>query len=325
MTIAASVAIATIQAGAAQAAEECLAAPSTGAPTGQHWFYRIEPDTKRHCWYLGDKAKLSSRAPASVATQPATPDTSTDNAAARPAADARAEWQRPRTLAPNDKDPRARNLNARDLAVRSERPAPVVAPVSSEPGAPVSAFTASPDPSPQVIWPSQPNALAAPAGTPQAPLAMGEASAPGTNAPWTNPPDTNAAETDAAERNAAETSKGASPEAAPTSAAVASAESEVSATGSTPSVVGLTLILLGALILLGLAGGAIYRRVAARARWRRYRSFGYKQAARERYAAPSSSDVDDNLRRMRDLLARLGHEAQSQGEEAGAELYSGQL
>ena len=33
-------------------AEDCLAAPNGTSPAGQHWYYRIDRTTRRHCWYL---------------------------------------------------------------------------------------------------------------------------------------------------------------------------------------------------------------------------------------------------------------------------------
>src|SRR5712664_2975493 len=33
-------------------ADDCLAQPNGDAPEGQHWYYRIDRGTKRHCWYL---------------------------------------------------------------------------------------------------------------------------------------------------------------------------------------------------------------------------------------------------------------------------------
>lgn len=34
-------------------ADECLARPGATAPKGSHWFYRLDRQTKRRCWYLG--------------------------------------------------------------------------------------------------------------------------------------------------------------------------------------------------------------------------------------------------------------------------------
>lgn len=42
-------------------AEDCLAAPNAASPPGQHWYYRIDRATRRHCWYL--------HAPLSIAHQ----------------------------------------------------------------------------------------------------------------------------------------------------------------------------------------------------------------------------------------------------------------
>ena len=37
----------------AHAADECLDAPNSSAPTGSHWYYRLERSTQRKCWYVG--------------------------------------------------------------------------------------------------------------------------------------------------------------------------------------------------------------------------------------------------------------------------------
>jgi hypothetical protein len=53
---------ATIPLRTVEAAEECLTGPKEGAPPGQHWYYRIERGTKRHCWYLHGETETSSHA-----------------------------------------------------------------------------------------------------------------------------------------------------------------------------------------------------------------------------------------------------------------------
>jgi hypothetical protein len=287
-TIAVSVAVATIQVGGADAAEKCLTTPEAETPTGQHWFYRIEPGTKRHCWYLGDASKASSRMPASTSARQAAPQPSptSNKALARQTADARAELQIPQTLTENDKE----------LAVPSESRTPAVAPDTSEQGAPGSASSATPDRS--LEWSPQPDGSSA--GTPPATVPMEE---------------TNAPKTDTDTR----------PETTATATAITPTGSEDSAIGTTPFLVGLTLIILGALILLGLSGSAIYRLVKGRAKRRRYRSFGHAPADGAQYATQSPLDVDDNLHQMRELLARLTHEPQPKREDAVAELYSEQL
>ena len=63
-----------VQGGSARADDACLVKPSATTPRGGHWHYRVEPGTKRHCWYLGEErgkaaletaAKPSPFAPAS--------------------------------------------------------------------------------------------------------------------------------------------------------------------------------------------------------------------------------------------------------------------
>jgi hypothetical protein len=43
------------------AADDCLTEPKGDAPQGQHWFYRIERSSKRHCWYLRSALEKTSR------------------------------------------------------------------------------------------------------------------------------------------------------------------------------------------------------------------------------------------------------------------------
>jgi hypothetical protein len=79
---------------AAQAAE-CLTEPGKDGTPGQHWYYRLERGTKRHCWYLRDQdGKAAQTAPSDnqAQTAAATPQTS-DNA--RSIEDARAEYPMP--------------------------------------------------------------------------------------------------------------------------------------------------------------------------------------------------------------------------------------
>lgn len=58
----------TVQ-GSARADDACLAKPGATTPRGGHWHYRVEPGTKRHCWYLGEqrgKAALETAAKPSL-------------------------------------------------------------------------------------------------------------------------------------------------------------------------------------------------------------------------------------------------------------------
>jgi hypothetical protein len=43
------------------ASDDCLTQPTGDTPQGQHWFYRVERGSKRHCWYLRAEAGTSSR------------------------------------------------------------------------------------------------------------------------------------------------------------------------------------------------------------------------------------------------------------------------
>ena len=48
--------------GAVPAADDCLSKPKGLAPEGSHWYYRIDRTSKRHCWYLGDQREKLSHA-----------------------------------------------------------------------------------------------------------------------------------------------------------------------------------------------------------------------------------------------------------------------
>jgi hypothetical protein len=49
-------------AGAAPAADTCLAGPNGTAPEGRHWFYRVDRAKHRNCWYLGAQGTKVRRA-----------------------------------------------------------------------------------------------------------------------------------------------------------------------------------------------------------------------------------------------------------------------
>src|ERR1700741_4654865 len=51
-------------------AAECLTEPGKDGTAGQHWYYRIEHGSKRHCWYLrGQDGKAAQTAPADDSEQ----------------------------------------------------------------------------------------------------------------------------------------------------------------------------------------------------------------------------------------------------------------
>lgn len=78
---------------AARAADDCIAAPNSQPPQGQHWWYRTDRVTQRKCWFLGPrdvtalKAALQARADASPrrpAAESAGPASSSPSAPAAP-------------------------------------------------------------------------------------------------------------------------------------------------------------------------------------------------------------------------------------------------
>jgi hypothetical protein len=52
----------TVSHSAVPAADDCLSKPKGPAPEGSHWYYRVDRASKRHCWYLGEEREKLSRA-----------------------------------------------------------------------------------------------------------------------------------------------------------------------------------------------------------------------------------------------------------------------
>jgi len=67
---------------AESAADECRTEPGSSAPSGSHWYYRVNRTDQRHCWYLGPEgAQVRSqarKAPARASSP--TPTTERENA-----------------------------------------------------------------------------------------------------------------------------------------------------------------------------------------------------------------------------------------------------
>ncbi|HEY0328095.1 MAG TPA: hypothetical protein VGC77_03275 [Rhodopseudomonas sp.] len=81
-------------------AADCLTAPSGAAPKGAHWYYRLERETKRQCWYTRAKGAPPTTA---VADAEAAPPIATETPAPvapapRSLSDARAEYVPTREL-----------------------------------------------------------------------------------------------------------------------------------------------------------------------------------------------------------------------------------
>src|SRR5260221_6678841 len=49
----------------AHAAGDCQTEPGSETRQGQHWYYRIEHSTKRHCWYLREEGERAEQATSS--------------------------------------------------------------------------------------------------------------------------------------------------------------------------------------------------------------------------------------------------------------------
>jgi hypothetical protein len=95
----------TVSHGAAPAADDCLAGPKGQAPQGSHWYYRVDRPSKRHCWYLGEEREKLSRVAPQKSAPIANPVSAEKNAVSadeetapqRPIADAHAELPLPQT------------------------------------------------------------------------------------------------------------------------------------------------------------------------------------------------------------------------------------
>jgi hypothetical protein len=170
--------------GETPAPDNCLSSPKGDAPAGNHWFYRIDQSTKRHCWYLraqGDR--ISQGAPQNILPSPKPPP-QTDTVVQRSLADAHAELpaQTNRNDAPNTDLPpatadwnaapraNATNANAGSAAMPSSWPQPSVAAPTASPQEPATASSAS-------SVPPSPVASLAPADTTIIPAAAAAAAA----------------------------------------------------------------------------------------------------------------------------------------------------
>ena len=80
------IALVFCMAGSARAAD-CRAAPGDAAPSGQHWYYRLDRATGQQCWYLRKAAPVR-------AAEPSLPVRASRRAATKPARDAAREAAR---------------------------------------------------------------------------------------------------------------------------------------------------------------------------------------------------------------------------------------
>ena len=212
------------------AADECLSGPTKDqAPSGSHWYYRIDRTTKRHCWYLGPqrdaRAQTAPANTASIAPSKAAPST----ASAAP----KAEAAMPGTV-----------VNARaELTASQTRSAQAASATGQVPsGAPAdgaSANAGNPDAQRSLIATRWPDQLAA------------------------NDQDASESQGDSSAANAQTQSATPQPPAAPVAAAPAADTSlgaaDASSAKQSGSISTLLIVIAGALALAGLVGSAIVR------------------------------------------------------------------
>lgn len=225
-------------------ADDCLSEPKGDTPPGQHWFYRIDRGTKRHCWYLKGQGEKVARAATrersdsvksdSAKTASRKTDTKTDTAAQHSVADAHAELRSRARIEDNTSAARptvganAVDDNGANVMTRWPEPAGVS-----------SSANAAQEPPPVVV---ADNTQSDPAAAQPATIA------PMTTAPTTIAPMTNDATAD-------------------TAAPVAANTPAEKYAGSLQE---LMVVALAALALAGLTGSAVYRLARLRFARRRY-------------------------------------------------------
>jgi hypothetical protein len=153
-TIFASVlAITTVPSIAKAAADHCLTEPGNKAPQGQHWHYRFEHGTKRHCWFLQKESERSAPARAESSANATAPSRTNQTAAPRSVADAHDELPSPRVRGEQDGGGQAARRARADVPTAAnletnQNPDASASPSVSVPGDSASLFASRwPDPS----------------------------------------------------------------------------------------------------------------------------------------------------------------------------------
>ena len=260
------------------AADDCLTEPKGDAAQGQHWYYRIDRSTKRHCWYLKGQGEKLARA--------ASPERSTSEKTAFRRPDA-APPQHAVAEAHAELRSRARIEDDTSAATAPAAQAPVVAnaaaaPANSavandnsagsnimsrwpEPTGVSSSVSAAPESSPLVVADStQPDP--APAPMTAAPMTASQmAAAPIMTAPMMTAPVTTAPTTAAPVAAAPVTAAPPTDVAAPAPATASTSIGKYSG-----SLQELLVVAFAALALAGLTGSAVYRLARIRHAKRRY-------------------------------------------------------
>jgi hypothetical protein len=241
----ASMPLTTVSHGAVPAADDCLSKPNGLAPEGSHWYYRIDRASKRHCWYLGDQREKLSRAKPQNSAPIADPASPKQETAT----------QRPVTDAYAELPlPQTRVEQQPNASTWQRTPATTANTASIENGQPANA----PDAKTQLSviasrWPD--------------PSGVSSSVSP---APMTN--------------NSDEASQ-LSTEQAPLPTGATSAAADLSSEKQSGSVQMLLLVMMGALVLAGVMGSAIFR-------FGRIRQAGRRQTRNDRRAIWDSVDTD---------------------------------
>jgi hypothetical protein len=175
--------LASIAQAPAHADDTCLPGPKATTPRGSHWYYRVEPGTKRHCWYLGEaRGKTTQRTAAKPSSPAPAPDKPAETSAATPlqpsVANARAEFDSA-TATP---DQATANPSPSDTALSND------AAQTANTSQPAVA-TRWPDPAISV-QPPQPAPAAAPAAAAEKPVSqlLGQRTEPGPAVPVVSAP-----------------------------------------------------------------------------------------------------------------------------------------
>ena len=265
----------TVSHGAAPA-DDCLSKPKGLAPEGSHWYYRIDRASKRQCWYLGDQHERLSRAKpqnSAPTANPASPQNET--ATQRPVTDAHAELPLPQTRV--EQEP--------SVAAWQRTPATTANAASVENGQAANA----PDAKTQLSviasrWPD-------PSG-----LSASASQAPTTG----NSGDVMQSNTEQAPRL--------NTDQAPLPAVATSATADLLPEKQSGSVQMLLLVMIGALVLAGVMGSAIFRfgsiRQAGRRQTRSDRRAIWDSVDTDRPSPPAFPKADASMRRI-DIPSKL--------------------
>jgi hypothetical protein len=259
-------------------ADDCLAQPNGDAPQGQHWYYRIDRGTKRHCWYLkGQGEKVARAASPERATPAKTASPKTDVTAQRSVADARAELPS-----------RARIEDDTSAFATRPAPAPIIANAAASAANTAAADDNGTGSNVMSRWP-EPTGVNSTADTPpeSPPMVVADNTQPGPTAaaPIASAPTTSAPVTTQT-MSAAPADVAA---AAPTAASTATASMAVEKYSG--SLQELLVVAFAALALAGLTGSAVYRLASLRHAKRRYnasrRSADWQAPKKKRKARPA--------------------------------------